>query len=171
MQHDGLFAIFGENRAKLLRYFRAHGAGDSAEDCLQELWIRVSSASTGPVASPLSYLFRAATNLMIDRHRAETQSRQRDHDWSDLAGRQSTSRSHEPSPEQQIAARQQLALVAKELESLPRRSVEILKRHRIDGLTQREIAAEMGLSASTVESDLRQAYKALITLRERFDEE
>lgn len=171
MHDNGLFAIFGENRAKLLRYFRAHGAGDSAEDCLQELWIRVSSANTGPVASPLSYLFRAATNLMIDRHRAETQSRQRDHEWSDLAGRLSTSRSHDPSPEQLIAARQQLKLVAEGLKSLPRRAVDILKRHRIDGLTQREIAKEMGLSASTIESDLRQAYKVLIDLRERLDEE
>ena len=170
MKHDGLFAIFDENRAKLLRYFRAHGAGDAAEDCLQELWLRVSAA-TGPVASPLGYLFRAATNLMIDRHRAETQSRQRDHDWSELAGRQANSEAHEPSAEQRIAARQQLALVARELESLPPRAVAILRRHRIDGLTQREIAAEMGLSASTIESDLRQAYRLLIGLRERLDEE
>ena len=171
MQHNGLFAIFDENRAKLLRYFRAHGAGDSAEDCLQELWLRISSARSGPVASPLGYLFRAATNLMIDRHRAETQSRQRDHDWSDLAGRLSDSRSHEPNPEQQIVARQQLALVAKGLESLPLRAIDILRRHRIDGLTQREIALEMGLSASTIESDLRQAYKVLIEVKERLDEE
>jgi RNA polymerase sigma-70 factor (ECF subfamily) len=171
MHLDGLFAIFGENRAKLLRYFRAHGAGDAAEDCLQELWIRVSSANTGPIGSPLTYLFRAATNLMIDRHRAETQSRQRDHDWSELAGLLSDSASHEPSAEQRIAARQQLALVAKGLESLPPRAIEILKQHRIDGLTQRAIAAEMGLSASTIESDLRQAYKILIDLRERLDEE
>jgi RNA polymerase sigma-70 factor (ECF subfamily) len=171
MKHDGLFAIFDENRAKLLRYFRAHGAGDAAEDCLQELWLRVSSAATGPVASPLSYLFRAATNLMIDRHRAETQSRRRDHDWSELAGRQADSEAHEPSAEQRIAARQQLALVARELESLPPRAVAILKRHRIDGLTQREIAAEMGLSASTIESDLRLSYRVLTDLRERLDEE
>ena len=37
-------------------------------------------------------------------------------------------------------------------------------------MTQRQIAAEFGVSLSTVESDLRQAYAALIDFRSRFDE-
>jgi RNA polymerase sigma-70 factor (ECF subfamily) len=171
MQQDGLLAVFDENRAKLVRYFVAHGAGNAAEDCVQELWVRISTAKTGPVGSPLGYLYRAATNLMIDRHRSDRQSRQRDHEWSELAGRISDSASDEPGPEQQIASRQQLDLVNKRLASMPPRVADILKRHRIDGLTQREIALEYGLSASTVESDLRHAYRVLIDLKERLDED
>ena len=33
--------------------------------------------------------------------------------------------------------------------------------HRIDGLTQRQIASSMGVSSSTIESDLRLVYRLL----------
>ncbi len=168
MQPNGLLAVFDENRSKLLRYFRAHGAGDSADDCVQELWIKISATHSGPLGSPLGNLYRAATNLMIDRHRAETQSRRRDLAWTEGRGEDHLD---EPSAEQRISVQQQLDLVAVQLKSLPPRALAILNRHRIDGLTQREIAAEYGVSTSTVESDLRQAYKLLADLRKKLDEE
>jgi RNA polymerase sigma-70 factor (ECF subfamily) len=46
----------------------------------------------------------------------------------------------------------------------------IFRRHRIDGLPQRQLAEEFGVSLSTVESDLRRAYAALAQLKERLDE-
>ena len=70
MQYQGLQIIFEENREQLLRYLRAHGAGDAAEDLLQELWLKIAAGTQGPIASPRSYLFRAATNLMIDLRRS-----------------------------------------------------------------------------------------------------
>ena len=50
------------------------------------------------------------------------------------------------------------------------RAVAIFRRSRIDGIAQRVIAQEFGVSISTVESDLRQVYRVLIELRERLDE-
>lgn len=167
----GLFAAFEENRDNLLRYFRAHGAGDAAEDCLQDLWLRISTVPPGPVSSPIGYLYRAATNLMIDRQRSERAARQRDLDWADLGGGSPYASSEEPGADRWIGARQQLDRVSKELAKLPARALTILRRHRIDGLTQREVARELGLSASTVEHDLRLAYRLLANLREQFDEE
>ena len=69
MHPQGLQQIFEENREPLLRYLRAHGAGEAAEDLLQELWLKISASPPGPIAAPRNYLFRAATNLMIDRRR------------------------------------------------------------------------------------------------------
>ena len=171
MQHHGLQSYFEDNREQLLRYLKAHGGGEHAEDLLQELWIRISSAPSGPVASPRSYLFRAATNLMIDRRRADSQGQRRELEWSALADRLGDSTSYEPSPERQLDARRTLELVKAELRKLPPRALEVFREHRIDGLPQREIAARRGVSVSTVESDLRQAYRLLGELRERLDEE
>ena len=71
---DGLQAIFLANQPTLLRFLTARGAGADAEDLLQELWLKISTAATGPVANPLSYLVRPAGNLMRDRHRAAPQA-------------------------------------------------------------------------------------------------
>jgi RNA polymerase sigma-70 factor (ECF subfamily) len=67
--------------------------------------------------------------------------------------------------------RRRLALVADRLEKLPERAVQVFRAHRIEGRRQREIASEMGLSQSTIESDLRLVYEALDDLRMSFDEE
>jgi RNA polymerase sigma factor (sigma-70 family) len=169
--HHGLRQVLEENRDALLRYLRAHGAGEAAEDLLQELWLKVSSATLGPIASPRSYLFRAATNLMIDRRRAESQARARDQEWSGLADRLSNSVANDPGPERELDSRRRLALVERGLAGLPSRAVSVFRQHRLEGRTQREIAAAMALSISTIESDLRLVYRLLAELKEKLDEE
>jgi RNA polymerase sigma-70 factor (ECF subfamily) len=171
MQHQGLQLIFEEHREQLLRYLRAHGAADSAEDLLQELWLKVAAGQSGPIASPRSYLFRAATNLMIDRRRSESQSRRREHEWSGIADRMLDSIANDPGPEREIDGRKRLEMVERELAQLPARAVSVFRAHRIEGRTQRDIAAAMGLSASTIESDLRQVYRLLDEVRRKLDGE
>ena len=171
MKHQGLQQIFEENREQLLRYLRAHGAGDAAEDLLQELWLKVAATASGPIANPRSYLFRAATNLMIDRRRSEAQAQKREIEWSGVADRLPGSAANDPGPERELDGRRRLALVEAELAKLPPRALSIFRQHRIDGRTQREIAAAMALSASTIESDLRLVYRLLDELKERLGEE
>lgn len=171
MKHHGLQQIFEENREQLLRYLRAHGAGDAAEDLLQELWVKVAATASGPIAAPRNYLFRAATNLMIDRRRSEAQAQRREIEWSGLADRLPGSAANDPGPERELDGRRRLALVEAELARLPARALSIFRQHRIEGLTQREIAAAMALSASTIESDLRMVYRLLDELKEKLGEE
>src|SRR5262245_35947401 len=130
MQHQGLQLVFEESREQLLRYLRAHGAGDAAEDLLQELWLKLAATPAGPIASPRSYLFRAATNLMIDRRRSEAQALRRDHEWSSLADRLPGAAANDPGPERKLAAQQRLALVEAELARLPSRAISIFRAHR-----------------------------------------
>ena len=171
MQHQGLQQIFEECREQLLRYLRAHGAGEAAEDLLQELWLKVTAAVSGPIANPRNYLFRAATNLMIDRRRSEAQAQRREIEWSALTDRLPGAPANDPGPERTLDGRRRLALVETELGKLPERALSIFRQHRIEGRTQREIAAGMGLSASTIESDLRMVYRLLDELREKLGEE
>ncbi|MET0239359.1 MAG: RNA polymerase sigma factor [Sphingobium sp.] len=169
MTEAGLRAIFLANRDRLLRFLAAQGAGDEAEDLLQELWFKVAGAAGQPIGQPVSYLFRAANNLMLDRYRSRRQAQKRDTDWSEVET-SATGASDAPSGERALIARQQLDLVQAELEALGPRAAAIFRRHRVDGVAQRDLAAEFGVSLSTVESDLRRAYRAMIDLRRRFDE-
>jgi RNA polymerase sigma factor (sigma-70 family) len=167
----GLEEVFFENRDRLVRFLVARGAGDAAEDLAQEIWLKISAGQTGPVASPLSYLYRVADSLMIDRFRSLRQAAKRDRDWSDANSGATPGVSDAPSPERRIAAQDFMRLVAELLARLePPRVAEVFRRHRIDGVPQRQVADEFGISLSTVESDLRTAYRALADLKERHDE-
>lgn len=171
MQSTGVQRIFDEHREELLRYLRAHGAGDAADDLLQELWLKFVAAPAGPISAPRNYLFRAATNLMIDRRRSHVQAERRDKEWAALADRLPDSAAGEPGAEREIDARRRLDIVEAALAKLPPRALAIFRLHRIEGETQRRIAASMGLSPSTIESDLRMVYRLLDELRRKLDEE
>ncbi len=162
---SGIESAYLQHRGDLLRFLRARGAGDAADDLLQEIWLRIKKADSGPVAAPLPYLYRVANAVMIDRHRSTVQAARRDANWAETQPEQV-----QPSPEGAAAARQEVAQLLNLLDRLGQRPATVLRRHRIDGLSQREVAAEMGISVSTVESDLRTAYRALLEWKERRDE-
>lgn len=163
---EGLQAILLANRAALLRFVSARGAGDEAEDVLQELWIKIGAAPAGPVANPMSYLFRAAENLMRDKHRARRQAMLRDTAWGEASSPISAGASDAPDGERTLIARQELARVEAVLASLGDRARDVFRLHRIEGMAQRDIAARLGVSLSTVESDMRKAYRAVLDARE-----
>ncbi|MBB5686597.1 RNA polymerase sigma factor [Sphingobium boeckii] len=169
MTANGLEAVFLGNRDVLLRFLRARGGGDAAEDLLQELWLRASSADAGPIAEPLSYLYRIANNLMLDRHRSSVRAQRRDQDWSDSAGGTVPGVSDEPSAERALIARERLREAEAALAALGDRAATVFRRYRIEGVSQRDIAADLGISLSAVEKDLQKAYRAMIDLRRRDD--
>ena len=166
---SGLQAVFIANRDKLLRFLMAQGAGEAAEDLLQELWIRVSTSATAPIAQPLSYLYRAANNLMLDRYRSNQQAVRRDASWL-AAQTGEPDMSEAPSDERSLIAREQLLLAERTLDALGPRVATAFRRHRLDGVPQKVIARELNVSLSTVEADLRKAYRAMIELRRMLDE-
>jgi RNA polymerase sigma-70 factor (ECF subfamily) len=166
MDARGLEAVFLANRAALLRFLRVHGVGEAAEDLLQELWLKLSEARPGPIAQPLAYLYRAANNLMLDRYRSERQAARRASDWTEATGPAYPGRSDAPSGERVLLARERLGQVRAALAELGPRVERIFPRHRLDGVAQHAIATELGISLSTVESDLRKATRALVALRQ-----
>lgn len=166
----GLEAVFLANRERLVRFLHAHGAGDAAEDLLQELWLKIAGTRSGPIEQPLPYLYRAANNLILDRYRSIQQAARREQDWSEATGSTIPNRSDAPSSERALIAREELRRAREVLAALGSRTETIFRRHRIDGISQRDIAAEMGVSLSTVENDLRKGYRAMIELRRKFDE-
>jgi len=163
----GLQRIILEQRPRLLRFLAARGAGDEAEDLLQDLWQRVSAATTQPVADPVSYLFRAAENLMRDRRRSMMSRERREHDWHDSSDR---GEDH-PQGERVLIARERLREAEGVLLGLGPRVDHVFRRCRLEGASQPAIARELGISLSSVEKDLQKAYRALADLKAKFDAE
>ena len=169
MKDSGLEAVFLNNRAALLRFLRARGAAEGAEDLLQEMWIKASAGASGPIADPLAYLYRVANNLMLDRRRAELRAQKRDQDWHDVAEGSELGLSDAPSGERVLIAREQLRAAEEALKALGERTDLVFRRYRIEGRSQRDIADELGISLSAVEKHLQKAYRALVELRRRLD--
>lgn len=167
VQSQGLQQILLNERARLLRFLAARGAGDEAEDVLQDLWQRLASATTQPVADPISYVFRAAENVMRDRRRSSVSRDRRQMDWHE------TRETGEEMPigERVLIARERLGLVERRLASLGPRVDQVFRRYRLDGVSQVQIARELGISLSSVEKDLQKAYRELARLKAELDAE
>ena len=160
---QGIEGVLLANRDRIIRFLTVRGAGDAAEDLFQDLWMRLTDRPTGPIAEPLSYVMRAANNLMLDRYRSVRQRELRDKAWGETAA------THSPSTDASLIAREQLTLVEQAIAATGDRSARIFHRFRVDGVNQRDIAMEMGVSLSTVEADLRKVYAALVVIRRQFD--
>lgn len=160
---QGIEGVLLANRDRVVRFLQLRGAGDAAEDLFQDLWVRLTAKGQRPVAEPMAYVMRAANNLMLDRYRAVRQGELRDKAWTDATAAEA------PSAEHMLISREQLALVERVIAAAGDRPARIFRRFRIDGMQQRDIAGEMGISLSTVEADLRKVYAAIAAVRRQFD--
>lgn len=168
---SGLEAVFLENRTALLRFLRARGAGDRAEDVLQDMWVKLRARDVGPVADPLPYLYRVANNLMLDQYRSSTRREKREQDWVDGGTGQIVEQSMDAPADEQMISAQRLGEAEAVLRDLGPRVETVFRRFRLDGVGQKQIAIDLGVSLTTVEKDLQKAYRALIALKQRFDAE
>lgn len=162
----GLKAAFLDNRTALLRYLCARRVpADEAEDILQDLFVKLEGLKPGPIAEPRAYLYRMAENLLYDHRRTAGWRSSREEAWvaAQLGGtREADAR---PSAERTLIAREELAQVSAALSGLPDRTLQIFRLYRLDGLRQREIAAQLGVSVSSVEKHLRRAYEVVMQAR------
>lgn len=164
---SGLQQVAQAERARLLRFLAARGAGVDAEDLFQELWQRAAATPSAPLADPMSYLFRIAENLIRDVRRSQTSRERRQFDWHEA----SPAAEELPQGERVLIARERLAIIDQTLEQLGPRVAGVFRRYRLEGHGQAAIAREFGVSLSSVEKDLQKAYRALAQLKAKFDAE
>ena len=139
---------------------------EEAEDILQDLYVKLEGLKPGPVAEPRAYLHRMAENLLYDRRRTAGWRTSREEAW--VASQLGVSREADsrPSAERELIAREELRLISQALAALPDRTLQIFRLYRLDGLRQREIAAQLGISVSSVEKHLRRAYQLVVEAQE-----
>lgn len=159
-QAAGLEAVFQQLRPDLVRRARSMGASDDAEDVVQDVWLKLQTA-TSPVSNPRAYLFRIVYTAVLDRRRGQRRTARRETDWLD--GVQS-GETVAPEAERAVIARETLQAVETRLQDLGDPAAAIFRLHRIEGRTQRRIADDLGMGLSTVEKHLRRAYAALLDI-------
>ncbi|MGJ7530374.1 MULTISPECIES: RNA polymerase sigma factor [Variovorax] len=154
---DYLTRGYGELKRRLTRVL---GNSDLAGDALQDTWLRLQSREDeeGPIQSPRAYLMRMAANAAVDIQRRHGQSLPHD-DVAALLDLADTA----PGPAQVAEARSNLGALMKHLDRLPKRQREVIVLVRWEGMAQKEVARQLGVSLRTVELDLRRAHEYLDT--------
>ncbi len=147
-------------RSALLRWVhRLLGADAGAEDVVQSIWLKARRADGGSIDNPRAYLYRMASNLAADHHRDSARRARL------LADHYLHGPDEVISAEQQVIARDELERVLLAAERLPEPTRSIFRQHRLEGLTQAEVARRRGVSTTTVENHVREALRQLSAVR------
>lgn len=131
---------------------------DELHDLRQEIYVRVyEAAGKAFPTAPKSFLFATARHLMTDRlRRARVVSIEAVGDLDAL---------HvlvdEVSPERVCGGRQVFKRLAESFDLLPDRCRQVVWLRRVEGLSQKEVAAHMGISEKTVEKHLAKGMRLL----------
>jgi RNA polymerase sigma-70 factor (ECF subfamily) len=163
---NDLLDAYLSRRDDLVRFFAARlRSMSAAEDLVQDLYVRIASLSPAePVENPSAFLYRLASNLMLDRLRSDRRAGARDSAW--LQGQRleigGEAVADEPSAEQNVAARQRLAQLAKGIAELPPKTRRAFELHKLEGLSQEETARLLGVSRKTVEKQISSALQKLL---------
>jgi len=135
------------------------------DDVVQESYLRIWTVrATQPIASAKAFLFKIARHLAIDslrRERASPICAVRELDALSVIedGR---------SAPDVLSLEEKIRLLADALATLPDRCREIIVLHKLEGLSQKEVARRLNLSTRTVEVQVARGVKRIENfLRER----
>lgn len=161
----GLSELLSRDRGDLLRFLTVRcGTAEEAEELLQDLWIRVSSHRSGPIANGRAYLFRTANNLVIDRRRSQRRAMARDRLWLDEEAGHAAPEQRPDGAEaadDAIIRFEEASILHAAIADLPSGARRALTLHRFQGHSQGEVARIMGISRSGVEKHLALAMRHL----------
>ncbi len=160
-----LAAAYLERRDDMRRFFLARlgGRGD-VEDLVQELYLKVQAVTEEPIENPPAYLYRLASNLMLDRLRRAKRAGARENEWRQANHTTvgALDVAEEPDAESAVIARQRLEKIAEALKTLSPVTQQVFRLHKFEGLTHAETAARMGISRSSVEKHVSLALGHLL---------
>ncbi|WP_353204375.1 RNA polymerase sigma factor [Sphingomonas sp.] len=162
MSDAGLKAVFLAEQPMLLRLLVARlGNRADAEDALQDMWLKLDqngpASYAQPVAQPAAYLYRMAANLAADRRIAASRAGVRDTAWLDVQ----PGAAEQPTTERALLGRERLARIEAALAAMPPRMSAALRLYRVEGVPQKDIAEQLGMTVSGVEKLLRRAAKEI----------
>lgn len=152
--------IFAKRRDDLVKYASAVSGDEAgAEDLVQEAWLRCDRAArASTIQRPVHLLWRVLRNISIDRgRRIARENRTFVAGESDL--RLSVHADDQPSVENLLIAREELARVQAVLDGLDARTRKAFEMHRFEGAKLREIAANLGVSVTVAHGLVGQALK------------
>jgi RNA polymerase sigma-70 factor (ECF subfamily) len=122
------------------------------DDLIQETYVRVlrmRSRDPGRLSGVKSLLFTIARNLALDqlRHRQVVKFEA----WPETED-QSNATEDRPGIQETVSQRQELEMLTEAIQALPERCRQVLTLRKLYGLSQKEIAAQLGIAEHTVEA-------------------
>ncbi|MES2696441.1 MAG: RNA polymerase sigma factor [Verrucomicrobiota bacterium] len=140
---------------RLKAYLRGVFPGvHDVDDLVQESYVRVWLRQTRqPIASVRAFLFKVARHLALNSLRHQNASP------FIAVTETAVSRVVEdrPSPADQACTDEELTLLFEAIDALPARCREVYILRKLKGLSQKEIAAKLGISEQTVETQVVRA--------------
>ena len=148
---DGLLEAFIAIRDRIAGVVLRIAPPEEVEDIVQETYVRVcQSKNKSAIRQPRSFLFRTAQNLALDHmKRAETRltSPSDQIDDFDFAMGEPVDATFE-----KVASDERFSQFCEAVRRLPQQCRRAFVLKKVYGRTQREIAAEMGISENVVEN-------------------
>jgi RNA polymerase sigma factor (sigma-70 family) len=160
-----------DQRARLRNFIRKRVADEAdAEDILQDVFYEFVQAYRlmKPIEQVGAWLFRVARNRIIDLYRKRKNDPLREEpavvENGELLKLEELLPSPDSGPEAAFAQNLLLAELDDALEELPEEQREVFIAHELEGRSFRELAAETGISVSTL---LSRKHYAVLHLRRR----
>jgi RNA polymerase sigma factor (sigma-70 family) len=152
--------LFGALESPLLGYaLRLTGQRGVAEDIVQDAFMKLHEQFED-VREPRKWLYRTVHNLALN-HRRDTGKIVSLEEKSEETSGGAETADPQPLPDEQIVRLEGIGLVRLSLETLDKRSRELVQMKFHDGLSYKEIAGRTGLSVSNVGYVLHHALKAI----------
>ena len=131
---------------------------DDLPDLRQEVYARLlEGCAVARPDSAQAFMLSIARNLLIDRtRRARIVSIET---FADMDALEISAES--VTIERQLMARSELQLLQRALQQLPPRCRQVVELRKIEGLSQREVAQQMGITENTVERQVSLGVRAL----------
>jgi RNA polymerase sigma factor (sigma-70 family) len=133
------------------------------EDIVQETCLRLfQAAQRQPIRSPRAFMLKTVRNLALNKLRLADAlnhmvADERTNDDEGAATQGLEDAHEERTPESVVASEQEFVVFCRAIRALPRQRRRVILLRRVYGLSQREVAAKLGISERTVENHIAQA--------------
>lgn len=136
---------------------RSRLSPEDIDEVMQEAYCRIAMLpSVDHIEQPLAYMFATVRNLLLRRLKRQQvvalETLSEIETWQDLAT---------PSPEEQAASRLSYERVMAIIARLPERCRKIVELRKIEGWSQKEIAAHLGITEKAVEKQVWTGVRAI----------
>jgi len=149
-----LHALYADHRRELTAFARQRVGESEAADVVQDTYLRMMQyAGQVSLENPRAYLYRIAANVATDRGIAQKACDARLEQDIEL----DTLSAVAPSVEATVDARKRIDRCIAALDELPAAYRHAFLLHRIDGLTQGEIASALEIPRRSVERYIAKA--------------
>jgi len=168
---DGFHSIYLSLRGSLARAVAGIVPPKEIEDIVQETYVRACQIEkTGEIRTPRSFLLKTARNLALDHvKRAESRLTDSLEDSTELGLGKPGGLVDETFEE--VASNEEFALFCDAVRHLPLQCRRAFVLKKVYGYSRREIAKEMRLSESTVQTQLARGMKRCTYFMDQYEKE